>query len=125
MGIILAPSEAIIMKCLWDSKQDLTVVELVEKLREQYGKEYAVNTVSTFMTILMKKGFVTRYKTKHAHQYTPLISKEMYLNSQMNSVKEAWFEGSAYGMMASLVQMSDITSEEVHRLKELLDEYSN
>ena len=43
----------------------------------------------------------------------------------MNSVKEDWFEGSVYGMMASLVQTSDITPEEVKRLKELLDEYTN
>ena len=122
---MLAPSEALIMKCLWESHENLTVLELTERLKNIYGKEYAVNTVATFMTILMKKGFVSRYKKKHSHQYCPLISMEDYAQCQISDVKNEWYHGSTYGMMASLMQTSDITSEEVKELRTLLDEYSD
>lgn len=125
MGITLAASESMIMKCLWDANQDLTVVELVDRLKIQYGKEYAVNTVSTFMTILMKKGFVTRYKTKHSHQYKPLITKEEYTNGQANSMKDEWYGGSVSGVMAALFKTSNISEEEIKVMRAILDEYSN
>lgn len=126
MGITLAASEGLVMKCLWDSQQDLTVSELQSRLKTQYGREYALNTVATFMTILMKKGFVTRYKTKGSHQYKPLISKQEYLDSQNEETKREWYDGSVYGMLASIVKTSGgITSEEAQKMKELLDEYTN
>lgn len=126
MGTTLAASEGLIMKCLWDSKQDLTVAELVDRLKTLYGKEYAMNSVATFMTILMKKGFVTRYKIKGSYQYQPLISKQAYLDSQTEEARNDWYDGSVYGMMASLVKTSGgITEEEAQKLKELLDEYTN
>lgn len=124
MVTALASSEGLIMRCLWDAQRDLTVAELVERLDTVYGKTYAVNTVSTFMTILRKKGFVSRYKIKHSYQYKPLISKEAYLKAQIGSVKEDWYAGSAYEMMAALVQTSSITKEDAEQLKELLDEYT-
>lgn len=125
MGTTLAASEGLIMKCLWDSKQDLTVAELVDRLKTLYNKEYAMNSVATFMTILMKKGFVTRYKIKGSYQYQPLISKQEYLDGQAEETRNDWYDGSVYGMMASLVKTSNgITEEEAQKLKELLDEYT-
>ena len=125
MKLSLAPSEGLIMKCLWESRQDLTVYELTERLREQYGKEYANNTVATFLTILMKKGFVSRYKKHHPHQYHPEITMEDYMEAQLEDLKDEWYDGSAFGMMASLVRTSDISENELKKLKEMLDEYSD
>lgn len=122
----LAPSEGLIMRCLWDSKQDLTVSEFVDRLKTNYGREYAANTVATFLKILGNKGFVTRYKVKGAHQYKAIISKEEYLNSQCLETRMEWFSGSAYDAIVSFVKTSGgIDSEDVKKLKELLDEYSN
>lgn len=122
----LAPSEGLIMKCLWDAKQDLTVSEFVERLKTNYGREYAANTVGTFLKILGNKGFVSRYKIKGAHQYKALITKEEYLESQSIETRMEWYEGSAYDAIASFVKSSGgIASEDVKKLKELLDEYTN
>lgn len=122
----LAPSEGLIMKCLWDSDQDLTVSEFVERLKTNYGREYAANTVATFLKILGNKGFVTRYKIKGAHQYKAIITKEEYLNSQSVETRMEWYGGAAYDAIASFVKTSGgIDPEDVMKLKELLDEYSN
>ena len=62
MELTLAPAESLVMQCLWESGADLTVYEITKRLHEVYGKDYANNAVATFMTVLMKKGFVSRYK---------------------------------------------------------------
>lgn len=122
----LAPSEGLIMKCLWESKKDLTVSEFVERLKNHYEREYSANTVGTYLKILGHKGFVSRYKIKGAHQYKALISKEEYLGSQSIQTKKEWYNGSNYDMMACFVINSGgIDPEDAKRLKELLDEYTN
>lgn len=122
----LAPAEGLIMTCLWDSDVDLTVAECAERLKTIYGKEYAANTVTTFLKILERKGFVHRYKIKGAHQYKVVITKEEYLDDQSRQTRNRWFGGSAYESIASFIKTSDgIDSEDIVKLKELLDEYSN
>ena len=122
----LAPSEGLIMTCLWDSEEELTVSECVERLKNIYEREYAANTVTTFLKILERKGFVHRYKIKGAHQYKVLISKEEYLDAQSRQTRNRWFGGSSYASIASYIKTSDgIDPEDVVKLKELLDEYSN
>lgn len=126
MIVGLAPSEGLIMRCLWDAQADLTTSGLVERLKTNYGKEYSANTVNTFLKILGKKGFVQRYKIKGAHQYKALISKEAYLDSQNKGTCAEWYGGSAYDAIASFVKTSGgLEPEEVAKLKELLDEYTN
>lgn len=122
----LAPSEGLIMTCLWDSEEELTVSECVERLKTIYEREYAANTVTTFLKILERKGFVHRYKIKGAHQYKVLISKEEYLDAQSRHTRKRWFGGSPFASIASFIKTSDgIDPEDVVKLKEMLDEYSN
>ena len=62
--------------------ENMTVLELnelVEACEEKFGVSYADNALATFMTVLMKKGFVSRYKKRHSYQYVAEISKEEYL----------------------------------------------
>ena len=51
----MTPAEEVIMQCLWESGEDLTVYEITERLREHYGKDYANNAVATFMKNLLNR----------------------------------------------------------------------
>ena len=37
----LSPCEALIMKLIWEAPQDIPVQELIDQLRDDYGKDYA------------------------------------------------------------------------------------
>ena len=45
----LSPCEALIMKLIWEAPQDIPVQELIDQLRDDYGKDYARTTVVTFV----------------------------------------------------------------------------
>lgn len=123
--LILTPAESLIMQCLWESGEDLTVYEITERLRDVYGKEYTNNAIATFMTVLRKKGVVSRYKKHHSHQYHPEITMDEYAKAQLGSIKDQWYHGSTKKLMASLVEISDITEDDVEELRGLLDDYSD
>ena len=113
------------MQCVWESGADLTVYEITERLHEVYGKDYANNAVATFMTVLMKKGFVSRYKKHHSHQYHPEVTLDEFRNAQVNKMKNQWYHGSASGVLAALVETDDISPEDLQKMKELLDGYNS
>lgn len=51
----LSPCEALIMKLIWEAPQDIPVQELIDQLRDDYGKDYARTTVVTFVGKLKDK----------------------------------------------------------------------
>ena len=122
MKIALTPTELILMKTLWETKKDLSVYEMVEYLKETIGKTYTANTVSTILSSMRKKGAVSRIK-KNCYRYHPEISEEEYAQGQLENVCRQWYMGSASHVLASLVEVSGITEEELQRMKEILDEY--
>ena len=54
----LSACETLIMKVVWDAKEDIAVQELIVQLKEQYGKDYARTTVVTFLGKMADKGCV-------------------------------------------------------------------
>lgn len=119
----LTPTEEIIMQCLWESKADLTAYEITERLRECYGREYANNAIATYMKILLKKGYVSRYKKHHSHQYHPEMDMDAYRDAQLNGFREQWYHGSAYGLLSSVVETADISEDDLKKMRELLNVY--
>ena len=59
----LSPCEALIMKLIWEAPQDIPVQELIDQLRDDYGKDYARTTVVTFVGKLDRKS--TRLNSSH------------------------------------------------------------
>lgn len=119
----MTPAEEVIMQCLWESGEDLTVYEIKERLKAYYGKDYADNAVATFMKNLLKRGLVSRYKKHHSYQWHVEIDMEAYRKQELDNFKKQWYHGSGYSMFASFVETSDITKEDLQKMKELLDEY--
>ena len=58
----LSACETLIMKVVWDAKEDIAVQELIVQLKEQYGKDYARTTVVTFLGKMADKGFVSTHR---------------------------------------------------------------
>ena len=47
----LSASETLVMKAIWNSKEDIPFMELMDVLRKKYDKDYSRTTVDTFLAI--------------------------------------------------------------------------
>ena len=47
----LSASEIVLMKVIWDHEADISMPELLNILKEDYGKDYARTTVVTFLPV--------------------------------------------------------------------------
>ena len=85
----LTKVELQLMNVLWE-KQEAYVNDILEELPEP---KPAYNTVSTFMRILVAKGFVGFRAIGKGHQYYPIVSRESYMDFFLSGVKNTFFSG--------------------------------
>ena len=102
----LTKAELEVMQILWD-KGEAFVSELLEAMPEPRP---AYNTVSTIVRILEKKGVVGYTPVGKSHRYRPLVAKEAYTRSFMNSVMSNFFDNSFF------CEKEDLSVRETERI---------
>lgn len=115
----LTSAQLEIMNVVWERGQ-ATVAEVWEQLREQKG--LARNTVQTTLVRLEEKGHLRHRKSGNAFVYYPTNPRENTLRSMLKSLVNVAFEGSAAGLVMTLLQDEQLSDEDVKRIKTLLDE---
>lgn len=118
----LTNTEQMIMKCIWDIGDNVTVADLLECLKTEYGKKYARTTISVFMSYLRDKGYVTYEKRSHAYVYRPLVSEEEYQREVMKRYQKNSFSGSAVEFFRAFLSNQKLTKEDLSQIRQLLDE---
>lgn len=114
----LTKVELQLMNILWD-KSEATVNDILEQLPEP---KPAYNTVSTFMRILVTKGFVGYKPVGKGHQYHPLVSREAYMDFFLSGVKNNFFKGSFRSMISYFARKEKISTDEMEELLNMLDQ---
>ena len=99
----LTKAELEVMQILWD-KGEAFVSELLEAMPEPRP---AYNTVSTIVRILEKKGVVGYTPVGKSHRYRPLVAKEAYTRSFMNSLSQ---------MVSFFCEKEDLSVRETERI---------
>ncbi|MGN0268754.1 MAG: BlaI/MecI/CopY family transcriptional regulator [Lachnospiraceae bacterium] len=98
----ISDCELLVMKCLWDSGEPVTVHGLITELDKQYGKKYKETTVYTFLSNLKKKEYVDSYK-KGASYFYPLIKEDDYVRQYAEQMRSFWGERALKVMIDTLV----------------------
>ena len=117
----LTKVELQLMNVLWEKKEGF-VNDILAELPEP---KPAYNTVSTFMRILVTKGFVGYKSYGKSHQYYPLISREAYMESFMSGVKNTFFKGSLRSMISFFAQKEKLSKKEIESIIHILNENKN
>lgn len=121
----LSASETVIMKAIWDAKDDISIPDLIDKLREEYGKDYARTTVVTFLLKLSDKGFVRTYRKGKLSYAHIMKSEEDYKAKLLSEEADFWFDGQVPKMVSALVSKRTLSKEDVAEMKNLLDGLDN
>lgn len=110
-----------LMNVLWDIEQGY-VNDILADLPEP---KPAYNTVSTFMRILVTKGFVGYEAFGKSHRYYPLITREVYMENFMTGVKNTFFSGSFRSMISFFAEKEHLSSKEIQKIMSILNENKN
>ena len=116
----LTKAEMQVMNALWEMPEGGCIHDIIAHYPDP---KPAYTTVSTFLKILLNKGFVEfRKLSGKTHTYYPLISKENYTNQVMKDVKESFFGGSGSSLVKFLVEKEKLSESEIRELIEIIKE---
>ena len=116
----LTKAEMQVMNALWEMPEGGCIHDIIAHYPDP---KPAYTTVSTFLKILLNKGFVEFRKfSGKTHTYYPLISKENYANQVMTDVKESFFGGSGSSLVKFFVEQEKLSESEIKELIEIIKE---
>ena len=118
----LSESEEIVMRCLWDSESPAGLGEIIDMCRDNYGHDWKPQTVSTFISRLIKKGFAGHIGSTRSHRYYPLIDRDAYLNDQMRSMIDFWGKPSIRALASAFGRSKALNREDLQELRDMLDQ---
>lgn len=116
-GMILQPSEWVIMEKLWE-EAPRTLMQLFHALEEEPG--WSKSTVSTLLGRMADKGILTVREGGKARLYYPGVDREDAALAETESLLERVYQGSVSMMMSTLVRQKALGREDVEELYGIL-----
>ena len=114
----LSPSETEILRLVWQLDK-ATVQEVCDKLPARRKIAYA--TVQTLLRRLEKKGYIKHHNRGKAHVFFPAVKQEAVIKRSVRDFLERLFGGDPIPLMQYLAHHGKINTEDVERLKQLVD----
>jgi BlaI family transcriptional regulator, penicillinase repressor len=108
-----------IMQALWELKTG-TVQQVQQHLLP--NPKLAYTTVQTMLSVLHRKGKVSRKLIGKAHEYSPSVSQRSATRAAVRDLVRRFFDGSAQQLVMELVQSKDLSPEKLAQLARELEE---
>ena len=86
----LTPAERIVMRTIWLADHQLVLHEVLAICNEEHGKEWKAQTVSTYLSHLVQKGYLAMHRSGRYCYYEPLISWDDYMEYDVGKFAEYW-----------------------------------
>jgi BlaI family transcriptional regulator, penicillinase repressor len=117
----LTQTEEELMNHLWRLKR-----AFMKDLLECYpDPKPATTTISTLLTRMQNKNFVSYETTGKLREYFPLVSKESYFSKHLNGLIKNFFNDSPAQFASFFTRKTELTQEELLQLKEIIDDQLN
>lgn len=118
----LTAAESIVMKSIWEAGVEMSLSEVMAYILEHYGKEWKSQTVSTFLSKLVQKGFIRMKREGRRITYEILVPEEEYKTSQSDKFVSFWNGGSVGEFLTAFYRDKKITKKEIEELRRVIDE---
>ena len=109
-----------ILKVLWE-ESPLKVREIRQALADG-GRDIAHTSVITVLNIMVDKGFLSRTQVKNAFTFEPKVTRDEVSGRYVGDLVDRVFDGSAAAVMLSLLQTSELDTEELKELRRLINQ---
>ena len=115
-------AELEILTALWQ-QEPCTVREIHELLSKK--REIGYTTVLKLMQIMTEKELVTRDESQRSHLYKSRWRQEQTQRQLVGDLLHKAFAGSADKLVMQALRSKKVTSDEIAKIKELLDDFSD
>jgi len=116
----LTPAEWEIMEAVWRIGGAPSVREVIDTAFARGERAYT--TIQTIMNILVKKGMLTQEKIGLVNFYKPARKRQDMVNAELSHLARRVFRGSIPAMANYLINMKNLSREEIHFLKKAIEE---
>ena len=114
----LPDSEFEIMDILWDSPPPMTTLQIMDRLKP--GRNLKLQTLLTMLMRLIEKGFLTSERVGRERNYTPIISKQVYMQVETESFIVRHNIKSARSLIQTFYAGQDLSQDDVRDLRDWL-----
>ena len=116
MNAQVSDSELELMKIVWSQGGTARYAQIMEEL-SRTGRTWQKNTVITLLSRLGEKGLLRTNKIGRRNEYTAIVSEEDYQAAQTRTFLNKLYEGSAKGLVATLIQKEMLSAEDYEELR--------
>lgn len=113
----ISDSELEIMKIVWTNGGTALYAHIMEELAK-IGRTWQKNTVITLLSRLVDKGLLKTRKIGRRNEYTAIVSEADYQEAQTRTLLDKLYEGSAKGLVSTLIQREMLSAADYEELKQ-------
>ncbi len=114
-------SELVIMNALWEEDGVKTLMEILATIHDVYGKDWKVQTVSTFLKRLVEKGYVSFYRQGRQYYYRAEKQKDECFTEEVQNYATIW-QHTPSDFVLAFSRGGKLDEKEIQRLKDLIEE---
>ncbi len=118
----LTDPEFEIMKIVWDRGQ-VTINEVLDEVNSRHKRNLKRTTIQVQMKRLEEKGWLIHHEDGRNFLYKSTRDREEVSRDITSDIKKRIFDGSYANLVKSLFQGSDVTRDEIKRIRKILDDY--
>jgi predicted transcriptional regulator len=109
-----------VLSVLW-GRGPSTARQVLDALAD--GKARAYTTVLTVLQVMEKKGLLTHTRDGVTHVYKPALSRRQVVGPLLRGLVERVFGGSTSAAVQHLLDDTDVTADDVERIRGMLREH--
>lgn len=117
----LTECEEVVMKTVWDSDEELCMMEIMDRVNEKYDKAWKPQTVSTFLARLVQKGYVSHYREGRQFFYKILVPLEEYKGKLTNEYIKFWNHENADEFLLAVMKERNLRPDEIERIRTFIE----
>lgn len=110
-----------LMKIIWANGGTALYAEIVKALEDK-GTPWTKNTIITLLSRLTGKGFLKTRKTGFRNQYSAIVLEKDYQEAQTKTLLDKLYEGSAKGLVSTLIEKDLLSPDDIEDLKRYWEE---
>jgi|SRR5690606_2599597 len=113
----ISKSELVVLQTLWD-ESPLTVGQIIERVRKTV--DWHDNTIKTLLSRLLEKEAVDRHKDGRQFFYKPLVSRDVVVSEEAESLLDRFFDGKMPRLVAHFAEGKKLSRTDIEEIEALL-----